>query len=98
MQIFICSYRCVEEKNKRGQTQRSKVQHERFSSSLLEDHKEADEQIDQTDQINVEITPGPIWNGSQMIEISIIDSRFNGIRREFYQIVKLRVNTPPVQS
>ena len=89
VQVFVSSNRRVKVKDIRRETERGKVQHERRAATLLEDHEQANAEIDQTDQIEVQIARGPIRNRSQVIEIGIVVTGFRGKGRTFDKVMNL---------
>src|SRR5207244_5478744 len=62
---------------------------ERRAATLLEDHEQANAEIDQTDQIEVQIARGPIRNRSQVIEIGIVVTGFRREGRTFDKVMNL---------
>ena len=62
IEIAIRSHRGIEVKYKRGETQPGEVQYERRATALLEDYKQSDEEIDDSDQVEVEIDGTQIVN------------------------------------
>src|SRR5205814_7767921 len=59
-------------KYKRRQAQPGKVQHERLASTLLENYKQTDEKINDTDQVDEEFECGQIVNRTEVVEIRVI--------------------------
>ena len=85
----------MEEKSR--QTKGREVQHEWRSPALLENHKQTDEQIDQTNQVDVKIAGCPIRDCSQVIQICVIGSRLDRIRRTLDQVMNLAAHVSLVQ-
>src|SRR6266700_2858800 len=97
IQVPVSADRCEEVKDKGSQTKRSEVQSKRRASALLEEDKEPDHQIDQTDQVDVEITGGPTLNGTKMVNVGPVVTALHRIRRSFEQIMNFTIDSRLVQ-
>src|ERR1700687_461839 len=97
VQIPVSADRREEVKDKGSQTERSEVQSKRRAPALLEEDKEPDYQIDQTDQVDVEITRGPTLNSTEMVNIGPVVTALYRIRRPFEQIMNFAIDSRLVQ-
>ena len=78
IQVSVSADRREEMKDKSSQAKRGKMQGKRRAPALLEKHKEPDQQIDQTDQIDIEITGRPVLNRAKVVEVRPVDAAFRG--------------------
>jgi hypothetical protein len=67
IQISITAYRRIEMKNKGRQAKRCKMKSKRRPATLLEEHKETDEEIDEPNQVDVKIAGGPLVRRIQIV-------------------------------
>ena len=69
IQVAVTTDRRVEQKHKRGQTERRKMKRVRRTSTLFEEHKEPDKQVDQADEIYVELSRCPLVSRAEIIKV-----------------------------
>jgi hypothetical protein len=65
------------------------VQCKGCSATLFEEHKEADEEEDHADEIDVNIAGRPFVDCVEVIEIGVVQAAVFRIRRPFDQVVNL---------
>ena len=79
IEIVVRGDRRVEIENERGQTERREVERVRCSSALFEQDKEADQQKQNTDQVDIQDARSSFMNRAEVIEISPVLPRFDRI-------------------
>src|ERR1041385_64565 len=89
IEIAVSSERRVKVIDKRRQTEARKVHHERCAAALLEDDEQTDEEINDSDQIDVEIARSPTANRAEIVEVGVVVTSFGRIRRPLNQVVNL---------
>ena len=75
IQIAISSRSVVEMKDESRETERREVQDERRARALFENHEQADEEIDEPDQVYVEIARVPVSESIQIVEVCVVETR-----------------------
>jgi len=73
------------------------VQNVRRASTLFEEDKETDKEVNQAEKIYVKDLRRPPMNGAKIIEVSPIEARVFRVGRSFHQVVKLTTNTSFVE-
>src|SRR6266567_4224262 len=89
IEISVRAERRVEMKDKCSQAQPGEVRHERRAPALLENYEQADEEIDDADQVEVKIARRQIVNRAQVVEVGVIVTSLRRIRRPFDQVMNL---------
>src|SRR5436305_14811952 len=62
------------------EAERREVQRERRAPALLEEDEEADEQIDDADQVDVDVVSRQRRRRSQVVEIDVVEARLRRVR------------------
>src|SRR6266571_8897759 len=93
IEISVRAERRVEMKDKCSQAQPGEVRHERRAPALLENYEQADEEIDDADQVDVKIARRQIVNRAQVVEVGVIVTSLRRIRRPFDQVMNLATDT-----
>ena len=83
--------------DKRCQTKRRKVQNERRAPALFEKNEQANDQIDQPDQIDVEVSWRPFIYRAQIVQVGVVVTAVWRIRRPVDQIMDLAANARSIQ-
>ena len=68
------------------------MDYERRTSSLFENHEQANQQKDQSDQIDVNVSRRPILNRIQVVEVGVVIPSFWRKRRTLDQVMNLSTN------
>src|SRR5687767_9246491 len=92
IQIVISPGGRVEVENKSRQADRREVECVWRPSALLEKYKEADEQINDADQVDVQDARRPLMNPADAVEVGPIFLRFRSVRRPLHQVMQLAVD------
>src|ERR1043165_1758561 len=89
VKIAKCSRRIVEVKDKRCETKRGEVQGIRRTATLLEQDEEADQEVGQANEIDVNDAWGPLVNGPKIVKVGPVVLCFGRIGRPLHPVVQL---------
>src|SRR5690242_21829338 len=97
IEIAISARRGVEVKDESRQTQRREMQDKRRAATLLEQDEETDQQIRETDQVDVDDAWRPAVNRAQVVEVGPVVLCLGRIGRTLHSIVQLTAYARLVQ-
>jgi hypothetical protein len=93
IQIPVAARRFVKVENKCDQTKRREMQDEWRATALLEDDKQANAEVNQSDEVDVKVTWRGGLNGAQIVEVGIVETHLSRKRRTFNQVVDLAADS-----
>src|SRR5215213_487575 len=79
-------------KDEGRQAEGRKMERERRPPTLLEEHKETDEEIHQADEVDIDDSGRPFMNCAEMIEVGPVSPHSRRIGRALHQVMKLASN------
>ncbi len=68
------------------EAERREVHHEGRAPALFEEDVEADEQVDDADQVDVDVARGPAALGHDVFEVGVVEARLFGMRRALDEV------------
>ena len=71
IEVFVCSQRRVEVEHKCGQRKSREVQYERRPPALPENHEQTHEEVNESDEIDVQIERRETFDRAEVVEISV---------------------------
>ena len=95
IKIAVMTNRRIEVKDESGKTQCREVQYIWRAAALLKQNEEADEEIHDADQIDVDSARIPFVNRFEPVEICVVKAGFRRVRRALHQIMNLAADLNP---